>query len=38
MLKYKNKRDNYLNAEGGKYISEALVKLINLNSLNLNLK
>ncbi len=34
---HKNIRFNSLKAEGAKYISEALVKLINLNNLNLNL-
>ncbi len=37
MIKYKNKSGNNLNAEGAKYISDALMKLINLNNLNLNL-
>ena len=32
------KRGNNLNAEGAKYVSEALAKLINLNNLILNLK
>ncbi len=38
MIKYKNKRKNNVNAEGAKYISDALIKLINLNNLNLNLE
>ena len=37
ILKIKIKRYNNLNAEGAKYISDALIKLINLNNLNLNL-
>ncbi len=37
MIKYKNKSDNNLNGEGAKYISDALIKLINLNNLNLDL-
>jgi hypothetical protein len=37
-LKYENKRLNNLNGEGAYYISEGLVKLINLNNLNLNLE
>ena len=36
-LKIKNKSNNNLNAEGAKHISDALIKLINLNNLNLNL-
>jgi hypothetical protein len=36
-MKYKIKSENNLNAEGAKYISEALVKFINLNDFNLNL-
>ena len=35
-LKIKIKRINNLNAEGAKYISDALIKLINLNILNIN--
>jgi hypothetical protein len=38
MIKYKNKRDNKLKADGAEYLSDALVKLINLNNLNLNLQ
>ena len=38
MIKYKNNRHNYLNAEGAKYISDAFIKLINLNNFNLNLR
>ncbi len=37
MIKYKNIRKNNLNAEGAKYISDTLIKLINLNNLNLDL-
>ncbi len=37
-IKIKIKRRNRLNAEGAKYISDALIKLINLNNLNLDLK
>jgi hypothetical protein len=36
ILKIKNKRTNTLNSEGAKYISDALIKLINLNNLILN--
>jgi hypothetical protein len=37
-IKFTNIRYNDLNAEGTKYISDALIKLINLNNLNLNLR
>ncbi len=37
MIKYKNKSFNKLNEESAKYISDALIKLINLNNLNLKL-
>ncbi len=37
MIKYKNKSLNYIVAEGAKYISDALIKLINLKNLNLDL-
>ena len=37
VIKTKNKSYNYLEEEGAKYISESLIKLINLNNLNLNL-
>ncbi len=37
MIKYKNKSENNLNAKGAKYITDALIKLTNLNNLNLNL-
>ena len=38
MINYKYKSDNNLNEEGAKYISDALIKLINLNNLDLNLE
>jgi hypothetical protein len=38
MIKFKNWSHNFLNAEGAKHISDALIKLININSLNLKLE
>ncbi len=38
MIKYKNKSECNLTTEFAKYISEALIKLINLNKLNIYLR